>query len=57
MLWIQGTWTVGLVWDHSYEALPPSPGSLWSTEMPRLPMPSSAESMPSSEVIDTDDGC
>ena len=33
------------------------PGSLQSTVLPRPPKSSSAQSMPSSDVIDTDDGC
>ena len=45
------------LWAHSYDALPPSPGSLWSTVMPRPPRPLSAQSVPSSDVIDTDKGC
>ena len=46
-----------LMWAHSYEAFPPSPGSLWSAVMPRPPRPSSAQSVPSSDVIDMDKGC
>ena len=41
----------------SYEALPPSPGSLWSAVMPRLPRTSSAQSVPYSDVKDMDKGC
>ena len=40
---------------QSYEALPPL-GSLCSTVMPRPPRPSSSQSMPSSNVIDTGKG-
>ena len=46
-----------VIQDPSYEALPPSAGSLWSAVMPRLPRPSSAKSLPSSDVIDIGKGC
>ena len=42
-----------VMWAHSYEALPLYPGSLWSTVIPR---PSLAQSTPSCNVIDTDEG-
>ena len=41
---------------YSYEALPSSLGFLWSTVVPRPPRPSSAKSVPSSDVIDIDKG-
>ena len=46
-----------VTWAPSYEALPLSPGSLWSAVMPRPLRPSSAQSVPSSGVIDMDKGC
>ena len=49
-----------VMWAHSYEALlpslPPSLGSLWSAVMPRPPGPFSAQSVPSSDVTDMDEG-
>ena len=35
----------------------PSPGSLWNTVLPRPPKPSLAQSLPSSDVIDTVERC
>ena len=46
-----------VMWAYSYEALPPSSGSLWSAVMPRPPRPSWTQSVPSSDVIDIDEGC
>ena len=46
-----------LMWVHSYESLPPSPRYLWSAVMPRSPRPSLAQSVPSSDIIDMDEGC
>ena len=45
-----------VMWAHSYETLPPSPGSLQSAVMPRPPRLSLAK-LPSSNVIDMDEGC
>ena len=39
---------------HSCERLPPSPGALRSTVMPRPPRPSLSQSAPTSDIIDTD---
>ena len=46
-----------VMWTHSYEALLPSPGSLWSAVMHRPPRTSLAQSVSSCNVIDTDVGC
>ena len=45
------------MWAHSYEALSPSTGALGSSLLPRPPRPSLAQSVPSPDVIDTDEGC
>ena len=42
---------------HYCEALPPSPGSLWTAVIPRPPRPFFAQSVPSSYVIDLDEVC
>ena len=44
-------------WAYSYEALPSSPGALWSTALPRPLRLSLAQSMPPPDVIDTYKGC
>ena len=41
----------------SYQALSPFPGSLWITVLSKAPRPSSAQSMPSFDVMDADEGC
>ena len=46
-----------VTWACSYEALPPSTESLCSAVMPRPPRPFSTQYVPSSDVIDTDEGC
>ena len=40
-----------------YEALPLFPGSLWSVVMPSPPRLSLAQSVPSSDIIETDKAC
>ena len=45
-----------VMWDHSYEALPPSPVSPWSTVVPMPPRPSLAQPVLSSDVINMDEG-
>ena len=46
-----------VMWDHSYEASPPSPGSPWRAVIPRPPRTSLAQYVLSSNVIDVDEGC
>ena len=40
---------------HSYKALSPSPGTLWSDVMSRPSRAPSTQSVPSSDVIDMDE--
>ena len=46
-----------VMWAHSYEVLPPSPGAHLSTILSRPPRPSLGLSIPLSDVIDIDEGC